>query len=119
MATATPAMNAPLPSFTSPRKVASQAPLQRLVRDVGALRLVATAVFALLSVLFARYAWQIPLGQDAERALYDVRSLLTAPHVAQDGRIIMIVYTDETLAATGKRSPPCALMNGPSSASRA
>ena len=98
-------MNAPARLPMTPRKVAAQAPLQRLVRDIGALRLIATTAFALLSMLFARYAWDIPLGQDAERALYDVRSLLTAPHGGQDGRIIMIVYTDETLAATGKRSP--------------
>ena len=37
--------------------------------------------------------------------LYDVRILLTAPKVAQDDRIVMVVYTDETLEATGKRSP--------------
>ena len=36
---------------------------------------------------------------------YDVRALLAAPHVDQDQRVTMVVYTDETLAATGKRSP--------------
>ena len=37
--------------------------------------------------------------------LYDVRIVTTASKVAQDDRIVMVVYTDQTLAATGKRSP--------------
>ena len=42
---------------------------------------------------------------EAERALFDWRQVITAPRIDQDDRIVIISYTDETLAATGKRSP--------------
>ncbi|WP_415641684.1 CHASE2 domain-containing protein [Sphingomonas antarctica] len=57
------------------------------------------------SLLFARYSWEIPLAVTAERSLYDLRAVATAPRVAQDPRIVLVTYTDETLAATAKRSP--------------
>ncbi|RYY40981.1 MAG: CHASE2 domain-containing protein, partial [Sphingomonadales bacterium] len=69
------------------------------------MRLVSSAAFLILAVIFARFGWSIPLAGDAERMLYDVRAFLTSPRVDQDPRITMVVYTDETLAATGKRSP--------------
>lgn len=56
-------------------------------------------------MLLARYGWKVPLVLEAERALYDLRAAYTAPRVDQDDRIVMVSYTDETLAATGKRSP--------------
>jgi adenylate cyclase len=73
----------------------------------------------ILAILLARYSWQLPFadkaGQpvripiviDAERALYDVRALVADLRhpVAQDPRVLLITYTQDTLAATGKRSP--------------
>ena len=81
------------------------AALRRMLRQVGVLRLVGTLLVLAVAMLFARDSWSIPLAQDAERALYDVRALVAARHVDQDDRIVLVVYTDETLAATGKRSP--------------
>jgi adenylate cyclase len=74
-------------------------------RQLGIGRLLFTLVFVVAALLIARFSWHTPLSIDAERALYDVRQVMTAPKVDQDDRIIQIVYTDETLAATGKRSP--------------
>jgi adenylate cyclase len=79
--------------------------ITRTVRRVGVGRLVGTAVLLLLALLFARYSWTLPLGVDAERALYDVRMLITAPRVVEDDRIVMVVYTDQTLEQTGRISP--------------
>jgi adenylate cyclase len=76
-----------------------------MLRQIGPWRLLTTLLFLAGAVLFARFSWSIPLADDAERMFYDVRALIAAPHVDQDDRITMVVYTDETLAATGKRSP--------------
>lgn len=78
---------------------------RRAMRQIGPVRLAATLLFLLLAALFARYAWSLPLAIDAERALYDWRAVEAAPRVEQDQRIVMIVYTDETLEAVEKRSP--------------
>jgi adenylate cyclase len=78
---------------------------RRLLRRVGPLRVAGTLLFLIGALLFARFGWSIWLADDVERVLYDVRIVLTAPKVAQDDRIVMIVYTDDTLEATGKRSP--------------
>lgn len=75
------------------------------LRQLGLWRLLLTILFLAGAVLLARYAWKLPLTIEAERALFDWRQVLTAPKVDQDDRIVMVVYTDETLAATGKRSP--------------
>jgi len=75
------------------------------LRQLGFWRLLLTIAFLAGAVLIARYGWKLPLAIEAERALYDWRQVLTAEKVDQDDRIVMIVYTDETLAATGKRSP--------------
>jgi adenylate cyclase len=77
----------------------------RGARQLGAGRFLFTLMFVLIALFIARFAWQVPLAIDAERALFDWRHAWTAPKVDQDDRIVMVVYTDETLAATGKRSP--------------
>jgi len=78
---------------------------KRTLKQIGPVRLLGTVLFLLLGLAFARYGWSIPLANDAERALYDVRLVRAAPKVAQDDRIVMIVYNDETLEKVGKRSP--------------
>lgn len=77
----------------------------KLLRNIGTVRLAGTLLFVLLGVLVARYSWYLPLVGQAERAFYDLRMTATAPHVEQDDRIVMIVYTDDTLIETKKRSP--------------
>lgn len=76
-----------------------------ILRQLGLGRLFIVIALLVLAFLVARFSWQVPLTVDAERALFDLRQVVTAPRVAQDDRIVMVVYTDETLAATGKRSP--------------
>ena len=77
----------------------------RFYTQLGPLRIIVTTLVLLLSLLFARFSWHIPLVVDIERVLFDIRATLTAPRVDQDERIVMITYTDETLFASGIRSP--------------
>ena len=79
--------------------------LRRLVTQLGPSRMAATIVFLLVAILIARFSWQMPLIDAAERALYDARATLMAPHVEQDKRIVLVTYNDETLFNTGIRSP--------------
>ncbi|MCW6533303.1 adenylate/guanylate cyclase domain-containing protein [Sphingomonas lycopersici] len=87
----------------------------RVVRDAGRGRLAAAGLVLALALFVAGWDWGRPLGAgthareiptaDAERGLYDWRAATFAPRVAQDKRIVMIVYDDQTLIATRKRSP--------------
>jgi adenylate cyclase len=95
-------------SDTAPEKRAAvplRKQLRRLFTQLGPARMATTLVFLLVAMLVARMSWQLPLAGDAERALYDSRVSLTAQHVEQDPRIVMITYTDETVFNTGIRSP--------------
>ena len=102
-----------LPTFEAVRHDLAQVPKARLI---------VTTLFVIIAILLARYSWGYPaaprstesaavwvppIAVDAERALYDTRvlyAMLRHP-IAQDDRIVMIVYTQEMLAATAKRSP--------------
>ena len=87
-------------------RVAAFWPMARkTLRQIGTTRLIVTAIFLVLGLMFARYSWNIMLARDAERALYDVRALLAAPHVETDQRIVMVTFNEETLRLTGRRSP--------------
>ncbi|MFD1612206.1 CHASE2 domain-containing protein [Sphingomonas tabacisoli] len=77
----------------------------RIVRQVGAPRLLVSAIVLLIGVFIARFSWQVPLISDAERALYDIRLMLTTSRAQQDPRVVMITYTDDTLINTQVRSP--------------
>lgn len=79
--------------------------VRRLAMQLGPSRMAATILFLLVAVLIARFSWQMPLVDAAERALYDARATLMAPHVEQDKRITLVTYNDETLFNTGIRSP--------------
>ena len=83
----------------------AQSGLRRALRQIGWVRLAGTAVFLLLALLVARYSWHLPLASDAERALYDIRFVRAATRIAQDDRIVLITYDDQTLQALQKRSP--------------
>lgn len=78
---------------------------KRTLKQIGPVRLAGTVLFLLLGLAFARYGWAIPLANDAERALYDMRLVTAAARVAQDERIVMVVFNDQTLEKVGKRSP--------------
>ncbi len=75
------------------------------LRRIGTLRLIGTALFLAVAILFARSSWSVPLARDVERILYDVRAYASAPTVDQDDRITMVVFNDQTLIETGRRSP--------------
>lgn len=90
----------------------------RELRRVPLARLLVTALIIVWAILFARYSWEapislpvigktIPISTDAERALFDFREVTGEKRrkVAQDSRIILIPYTQETLRATRQRSP--------------
>ena len=77
----------------------------RSVREAGAQRLVLTGVLLVVALLLARFSWDLPFTNNAERALYDSRAYTLAAEVPQDERIMMVVYTDQTLVDLGKRSP--------------
>lgn len=79
--------------------------LSRLLRELGPGRMAATILFLVGAMLIARYSWHLPLGAQAERALYDIRATATAVRTGPDPRIAMIVYNDDTLIETRKRSP--------------
>jgi adenylate cyclase len=100
----------------------------REFRRIPIARLLATALIIVWAILFARYSWEapasvddqgeyhfparsgepraaIPIATDTERALYDLRRWWVQKPVAQDSRILLVPYMQETLAATSKRSP--------------
>lgn len=84
----------------------------RNVREAGGVQLGATVVVLLAALFIARFSWVLPDGKvptpltgEAERALYDLRAYYAADLVGQDERIVMVVYTDQTLIAARKRSP--------------
>jgi adenylate cyclase len=76
-----------------------------LARRIGPLRAVVTALLLVAALLVARFGWTMPFIPVAERALYDLREGSSAPAVEQDKRVVMVVFNDDTLINTRKRSP--------------
>jgi adenylate cyclase len=79
--------------------------LHRLFAELGPARLMLTLGMLFIALTAARFSWDVILVGDAERALYDLRETYLAPRVDQDPRIAKVVYTDDTLIDTQKRSP--------------
>lgn len=80
--------------------------LRHALRQVGVGRLLVTLVCLGLALYVARFAWDLPLASDAERALYDLRFDREATRtVTQNEQIVLVTYNDDTLAELGKRSP--------------
>ncbi|MEQ5787382.1 adenylate/guanylate cyclase domain-containing protein [Erythrobacter sp. NFXS35] len=84
----------------------------RNVREAGGVQLTATVVVLIAAVFIARFSWVLPDGaeptpltSEAERALYDLRAYYAADLVEQDNRVVLVVYTDQTLIKARKRSP--------------
>ncbi|HKT85529.1 MAG TPA: adenylate/guanylate cyclase domain-containing protein [Novosphingobium sp.] len=77
----------------------------RKVRAASKRQMAATILLLVLGVILARFSWNIPVAGDAEDSLYDLRSFVMAPQVAQDPRIQIVAYTDQTLINARKRSP--------------
>jgi adenylate cyclase len=89
----------------APRKSAALRKIERVREELGWLRLLVLAVFLVLAILVSRFSWDMILISNAERALYDLLASYLAPLVDQDTRIVKIVYNDDTLIDTKKRSP--------------
>jgi adenylate cyclase len=79
--------------------------IRRTLIQLGWVQGAFTLALLIAAVLLGRWSWDLPLMRNAEAALYDMRATVSAPHVSQDDRIVMVTYTDETLYATGIRSP--------------
>ena len=84
----------------------------RNVRQAGTVQLALTVMLACVALFIARYSWVLPDGSEptpltseAERAFYDLRAYYSADLVEEDKRIVLVVYTDQTLIAARKRSP--------------
>lgn len=84
----------------------------RNVREAGTVQLALTVMLLGVALLIARYSWVLPDGteptpltSEAERALYDLRAYYAADLVEEDKRVVLVVYTDQTLIAARKRSP--------------
>lgn len=84
----------------------------RNVREAGAIQLTATLLVLGAALFIARFSWVLPDGaeptpltSEAERAFYDLRAYYAADLVEQDPRVVLVVYTDQTLIKARKRSP--------------
>ncbi len=84
----------------------------RTMRGAGGFQLAATLLVLGAALFIARFSWVLPDGNvptpltsEAERAFYDLRAYYAADLVEQDSRIVLVVYTDQTLIAARKRSP--------------
>ncbi len=84
----------------------------RNVREAGGVQLLATFMVLCLALFIARFSWVLPDGEEptpltseAERAFYDLRAYYAADLVEQDPRVVLVVYTDQTLINARKRSP--------------
>ncbi|MFN3989613.1 MAG: CHASE2 domain-containing protein [Erythrobacter sp.] len=84
----------------------------RNVREAGMVQLGLTFMLVCLALFIARYSWVLPDGSEptpltseAERAFYDLRAYYAADLVEEDKRVVLVVYTDQTLIAARKRSP--------------
>src|SRR5690606_4663886 len=55
----------------------------RSVREAGWRRLALTALLLVAALLLARFSWLLPVTEEAERSLYDLRSFVLAEQVEQ------------------------------------
>ena len=75
------------------------------MRGAGPQRLAVTVLLLVIAALLARFSWDLPITGEAERRLYDARAYMYAEQAEQDDRILLVVYTDNTLINLQKRSP--------------
>ncbi len=84
----------------------------RNLREAGKVQLGLTVLLIFAALFIARYSWVLPGGtiptpltSEAERAFYDLRAYYAADLVEEDQRVVLVVYTDQTLIKARKRSP--------------
>ncbi len=98
-------MNATATGPQRPALTPMLANMSKLVRQIGRWQTAFSLIALALAVIVARDSWHLLLFLDAEHAMFDARVVALAPLVHQDPRIVIVPYTDDTLIATGKRSP--------------
>lgn len=105
-------MDETVQSRSASARSARLARVWRNVREAGTVQLGLTVMLMCVAVFIARYSWVLPIGSEptpltseAERALYDLRAYYSADLVEEDKRVVLVVYTDQTLIAARKRSP--------------
>ncbi|WP_066525377.1 adenylate/guanylate cyclase domain-containing protein [Erythrobacter sp. CCH5-A1] len=105
-------MKTPTQSGSAPPRSARLARIWRNLREAGGMQLGLTLMLMCVAIFIARYSWVLPIGGvptpltgEAERALYDLRAYYAADLVEEDKRVVLVVYTDQTLIAARKRSP--------------
>jgi len=64
-----------------------------------------TVAFLIVALLLARFSWNLPFTDNAERALYDYRAYTLAEAVEPEDRVLQVIYHDQTLIQLQKRSP--------------
>ena len=84
----------------------------RNVAQAGAVQIIIGLFIVLLALLIARFSWTLPgsevptpLTSAAEQAFYDMRAYYSADMVEPDDRVVLVVFTDQTLIKAQKRSP--------------
>jgi adenylate cyclase len=87
------------------RIAAGRKRLRRTLGQLGWARVVITALVLVLAVFVARLGGNLPIINDFERAMFDFRATVAAPHVQQDKRILLVTYNDEILIERKVRSP--------------
>ena len=88
-----------------PTRVGLGQRIRRTADQLGPMRIALALLLMIVGVAIAHSSWDLPLLRDAERALYDVREVTSAPAVDTDDRITLVVYTEDTNRATGQISP--------------
>jgi adenylate cyclase len=86
-------------------KVSAVQALRQGVRQLGRERLLVAVLLLWLALFTALSSWQLPLLNDAENALYDIRAASFASQTDTDKRVVLVVYTADTNRKTGQISP--------------
>lgn len=86
-------------------RVSAAQALRQGVRQLGRERLLVAVLLVWLALFTALSSWQLPLLNDAENALYDIRAASFALKTDTDKRVVLVVYTADTNRKTGQISP--------------
>ncbi|MEO1488666.1 MAG: adenylate/guanylate cyclase domain-containing protein [Pseudomonadota bacterium] len=100
------------PAQSSKKRITWLSRGYRSVSEAGTIQILAALLVVFFAVFIARFSWTLPDGETptpltnaAERALYDLRSYYSADMVEPDERVVLVVFTDQTLIKAQKRSP--------------
>jgi len=102
----------PIPAKAQRKRANWLARGYRNVTEAGAVQVMVGLLIVVFAVFIARFSWTLPGGEiptpltsAAEQAFYDIRAYYSADMVEPDDRIVLVVFTDQTLIKAQKRSP--------------